>query len=156
MSYDILRIHCFHLYDHQLPWKEISHPLTLEKNGSLLILILAQIGQFIMTVFSRLFFPFANSCGEYACNFLIGDLVFQVSCRELKRADHVAFPPKGSKTKDGKNESVPAGLSYIIEIKDAYIPPWVICSICATMGSEGRSFEARYNKIHWLMETVTR
>ncbi|RVW82965.1 hypothetical protein CK203_042465 [Vitis vinifera] len=30
-----------------------------------------------------------------------------------------------------------AGLSYNIEIKDAYIPPWIISSICATMGSEG-------------------
>ncbi|RVW11983.1 hypothetical protein CK203_091851 [Vitis vinifera] len=28
-----------------------------------------------------------------------------------------------------------------IEIKDTYIPPWIISSICATMGSEGRSFE---------------
>eukprot|EP00261_Vitis_vinifera_P034278 XP_019075521.1 PREDICTED: uncharacterized protein LOC104879388 isoform X1 [Vitis vinifera] len=53
----------------------------------------------------------------------------EVSCGELKRADHVAFPLKGSKMKDEANE-----------IKDAYIPP------CATMGSKGRSFEARYDK----------
>ena len=52
--------------------------------------------------------------------------------------------------KDEANESVLAGLSYNIEIKDAYIPPWIISSICATMGSEGRSFEARYDKFcHW-------
>ncbi|CBI34121.3 uncharacterized protein LOC100257121 [Vitis vinifera] len=68
----------------------------------------------------------------------------EVSCRELKRADHVAFPLKGSKMKDEAIESVSAGLSYSIEIKDAYIPPWIISSICATMGSEGRSFEASF------------
>lgn len=59
---------------------------------------------------------------------------------ELKRADHVAAPP---------NECVQgssAGLCYTIEIKDAYLPPWIICSVCAVMGSEGRSFEARYHK----------
>ena len=48
--------------------------------------------------------------------------------------------------KDEANESVSASLSYNIEIKDAYIPPWIISSICATMGSEGRSSEARYDK----------
>ena len=78
-------------------------------------------------------------------SFFISELVLQVSCRELKRADHVAIPLKGSKTKDEENERVvAAGLFYSIEIKDAYIPPWIICNICATMGSEGRSFEARY------------
>ncbi|CBI17255.3 unnamed protein product, partial [Vitis vinifera] len=30
----------------------------------------------------------------------------EVNCRELKRADHVAFPLKGSKMKDEANESV--------------------------------------------------
>lgn len=65
---------------------------------------------------------------------------------ELKRADHIAAPPKGS-TKDGECvQSSSAGLCYTIEIKDAYLPPWIICSVCAVMGSEGRSFEARYHK----------
>ncbi|RVW82957.1 hypothetical protein CK203_042468 [Vitis vinifera] len=82
--------------------------------------------------------------------FFSSGLLLQVICRELKRAGHVAFPLKGSKMKDEANESVSAGLSYSIEIKDAYIPPWIISSICATMGSEGRSFEARYDKFcHW-------
>lgn len=65
---------------------------------------------------------------------------------EWKRADHIACPPKESS--DG-GEHVPgssAGLCYSIEIKDAYLPPWIICSMCAVMGSEGRSFEARYHK----------
>ena len=58
--------------------------------------------------------------------------------------------------KDEAIGSVSAGLSYSIEIKDAYIPPWIISSICATMGSEGRSFEARYgnSKIHFALKAM--
>ena len=56
--------------------------------------------------------------------------------------------------KDKANESVLAGLSNRIEIKDAYIPPWIISSICATMGSEGRSFEARYDKF-WILHDLS-
>ncbi|KAL4606748.1 hypothetical protein ACB092_09G125900 [Castanea dentata] len=68
----------------------------------------------------------------------------EVRCMELKRADHVASPPKGS-TKDGEcMQGSSAGLCYTIEIKDAYLPPWIICSVCAVMGSEGRSFEASF------------
>ena len=44
--------------------------------------------------------------------FFSSGLLLQVSCGELKRADHVAFPLKGSKMKDEANESVSAGLSY--------------------------------------------
>ncbi|CBI39101.3 unnamed protein product, partial [Vitis vinifera] len=73
-------------------------------------------------------------------------LCIWVRCRELKRADRVAFPLKGSNMEDEANGSVSVGLSYSIEIKDAYIPPWIIFSISATMGSEGRSFEARHVK----------
>ena len=60
--------------------------------------------------------------------------------------------------KDEANESVSAGLSYSIEIKDAYIPPWIISSIWATMGSEGRSFEARHDKFchcAWLFSMIS-
>ena len=97
-----------------------------------------------MVNFSFLFF-LANSIGVDAWNFS-SDLVLQVRCRELKRADRVAFPLKGSNMEDEANGSVSVGLSYSIEIKDAYIPPWIIFSISATMGSEGRSFEARHVK----------
>ncbi|XP_062167488.1 uncharacterized protein LOC133873750 isoform X2 [Alnus glutinosa] len=65
----------------------------------------------------------------------------EVRCMELKRADHIAAP-KGS-SKDGESvKGSSAGLCYCIEIKDAYLPPWIICSICDVMSSEGRSFEA--------------
>ncbi|GMY14383.1 protein downstream neighbor of son homolog isoform X1 [Fagus crenata] len=63
----------------------------------------------------------------------------EVRCMELKRADHIAAPKGGECV-----QSSSGGLCYSIEIKDAYLPPWIICSICAVMGSEGRSFEASF------------
>ncbi|RVW83021.1 Retrovirus-related Pol polyprotein from transposon RE1 [Vitis vinifera] len=88
--------------------------------------------------------------------FFSSGLLLQVSCGELKRADHVVFPLKGSKMKDEANESVSAGLSYNIEIKDAYIPPWIISSICATMGSVRRSFEVRKKEIFKFSQSTGR
>jgi hypothetical protein len=74
------------------------------------------------------------------------NICWQVRCMELKRADHIAAPSKGS-SKDGESvKGSSAGLCYCIEIKDAYLPPWIMCSICDVMSSEGRSFEARYHK----------
>ncbi|RVW23607.1 hypothetical protein CK203_095850 [Vitis vinifera] len=64
------------------------------------------------------------------------DLVLQVRCRELKRADRVAFPLRIQHGRRSKWKCF-CWLSYSIEIKDAYIPPWIIFSISATMGSEG-------------------
>ncbi|XP_059463104.1 uncharacterized protein LOC132191966 isoform X2 [Corylus avellana] len=65
----------------------------------------------------------------------------EVRCMELKRADHIAAP-KGSGKDGGSVKGSSAGLCYCIEIKDAYLPPWIICSIWEVMSSEGRSFEA--------------
>lgn len=66
----------------------------------------------------------------------------EVRCMELKRADHIAAPPRGSSKEGESVKGSSAGLCYCIEIKDAYLPPWIICSICDVMSSEGRSFEA--------------
>lgn len=69
----------------------------------------------------------------------------EVRCKEMKRADHVALPFQGYNMKGGElNQGSSPSLCYSIEIKDAYLPPWVICNICAIMGSEGRSFEASF------------
>lgn len=66
---------------------------------------------------------------------------------ELKRAEYVPTSDKGSTVKDGESmDPLASGFCSSVEIKDAYLPPWIICSICAVMGSEGRSFEARYGK----------
>lgn len=66
---------------------------------------------------------------------------------ELKRAECTSTSEKGSSMKDGESmDQLASGFHSSVEIKDAYIPPWIVCSICALMGSEGRSFEARYGK----------
>jgi protein downstream neighbor of Son len=56
-----------------------------------------------------------------------------IKCMEMTRAEDIA---QGSSN----------DLFYSIEIKDAIIPPWIICSICALMiGSQGRrNFEASF------------
>ncbi|PON44937.1 Donson [Parasponia andersonii] len=68
----------------------------------------------------------------------------EVKCMELKRAEHISTSDKVS-TVNNESQRIPSGFCSSVEIKDAYIPPWIICSICAVMGSEGKSFEARFS-----------
>ncbi|KAI9153672.1 hypothetical protein LWI28_014816 [Acer negundo] len=63
----------------------------------------------------------------------------EVTCTEMKNSDNIAAPCKGSVSKDGETTR---GSS--IEIKDAYLPPWIICNVCSIMGSEGGSFETSF------------
>ncbi|GMJ13978.1 hypothetical protein like AT3G54750 [Hibiscus trionum] len=73
----------------------------------------------------------------------------EVKCMEIKRADHGASVHQGSILKDG--HSIPissSGLCYSIEVKDSYIPPWIISNICAQMTSKGQSFEASFTTEH--------
>ncbi|XP_042958213.1 uncharacterized protein LOC122293823 [Carya illinoinensis] len=56
----------------------------------------------------------------------------EVKCMEWKRADHPKESSDGGEHVLGSS----AGLCYSIEIKDAYLPPWIIRSMCAVMGSE--------------------
>ncbi|KAG7017532.1 Protein downstream neighbor of Son [Cucurbita argyrosperma subsp. argyrosperma] len=69
-------------------------------------------------------------------------LFCKVKFKELRSANGIAAVSKGSTSKDGDSSSV--GVSYSLEITDEYIPPWVISSVCAVMGSKGRSFEASF------------
>ncbi|XP_030512493.1 uncharacterized protein LOC115726660 [Rhodamnia argentea] len=64
----------------------------------------------------------------------------EVRCMELRPANHIADPIKEDSSLGGDS---PAGLPYTLEITDAYIPPWIICNICALLGSQGR-FEASF------------
>ncbi|KAG6770291.1 hypothetical protein POTOM_025968 [Populus tomentosa] len=64
----------------------------------------------------------------------------EIKCVEVKRADHNAASPKGTESSQGSS----TGLLSSIEIKDACIPPWIVCRVCALMGSEGRNFEASF------------
>jgi len=68
----------------------------------------------------------------------------QIKCMEMRRAEDIAAN-NGSIWKDNKfAQGSSDGLLCSIEVKDTFIPPWIISGICALMGSEGRSFEARY------------
>lgn len=67
----------------------------------------------------------------------------EVKCKELKRAD--ALQLKGLIGKDGEPmDGSTCGICYSIEIKDAYLPPWIVCSLCTAMCSDGMSFEASF------------
>lgn len=69
----------------------------------------------------------------------------EVKCMELKRAECTSTSEKGSSMKDGESmDQLASGFHSSVEIKDAYIPPWIVCNICALMGSEGGSFEASF------------
>lgn len=71
----------------------------------------------------------------------------QVKFKEMKNANCIAAVSKGCTSKDG-DSTLPSsvGVSYSLEISDAYIPPWAVSSVCAVMamGSQGRSFEASF------------
>ncbi|CAN6719505.1 unnamed protein product [Malus baccata var. baccata] len=67
----------------------------------------------------------------------------EIKCTELKRADHIVSPKKTT-AKDGSMQGLSAGLCSSVEIKDPYLPPWIICSLLALLGSEERSFEASF------------
>ncbi|KAL0555233.1 hypothetical protein IC582_009172 [Cucumis melo] len=71
----------------------------------------------------------------------------QVKFKEMRSANCIAAVPKGRTSKDGDSTSPSSvGVSYSLEISDAYIPPWVVSSVCAVMamGSKGKSFEASF------------
>ncbi|XP_057999693.1 uncharacterized protein LOC110650472 isoform X3 [Hevea brasiliensis] len=69
----------------------------------------------------------------------------QIRCMEMKRVDHVAGSFKEFEVNNGEHiQGSSSGLRSSIEIKDAYIPLWIICRVCALIRSEGKSFEASF------------
>ncbi|KAI4348844.1 hypothetical protein L6164_009514 [Bauhinia variegata] len=68
-----------------------------------------------------------------------------IKCMEMKRVEHIAASNDGSMGKDSESaEGSSNGLCCSIEIKDAFLPTWIISHMCAFMASEGRSFEASF------------
>ncbi|XP_029126393.1 uncharacterized protein LOC114914915 [Cajanus cajan] len=63
---------------------------------------------------------------------------------ETRRAEDIAASYNGSIWKDGESARGSSDGLCTIEIKNALLPPWVICDTCALMASEGRSFEASF------------
>ncbi|GAB2263911.1 hypothetical protein Droror1_Dr00026045 [Drosera rotundifolia] len=69
----------------------------------------------------------------------------EVTCKEIKSIDYLASKFDGPKLKDDTtNIDSSTGVCYIIEIKDPFITPWAMASICAAIGSEDSSFEASF------------
>ncbi|KAK9715928.1 hypothetical protein RND81_06G199300 [Saponaria officinalis] len=66
----------------------------------------------------------------------------EVKCKEIKRVD--ALPSKEPTTKDGSIGNTKVGVCYSIELKGAFLPPWVVSYVCSAMSSEGKSFEASF------------
>ncbi|CAJ1881385.1 unnamed protein product [Sphenostylis stenocarpa] len=67
-----------------------------------------------------------------------------IKCMETRRAEDIAASHNGSIRKDGESIQESPDSICTIEIKDALLPPWIICRMCALMSSEGRSFEASF------------
>ncbi|KAK3003558.1 hypothetical protein RJ639_018807 [Escallonia herrerae] len=68
----------------------------------------------------------------------------EVRCKEVRRADHTLFPSMESDTIGEPKQGSSSGFCYSIEIKDAYLPPWIICNACDALSSNGSSFEASF------------
>ncbi|XP_071908560.1 uncharacterized protein [Coffea arabica] len=68
----------------------------------------------------------------------------QVRCKEVRRADQMHLPLKNCNAIDESTRDSAAGIHYSVEVKDAYLPPWIISCICNAMGSDGTSFEASF------------
>ncbi|KAL2953863.1 hypothetical protein AAZX31_19G189600 [Glycine max] len=67
-----------------------------------------------------------------------------IKCVETRRAEDIAASSNGSIWKDVESAQGSSDSLCTIEIKDALLPPWIICGICALMASEGRSFVASF------------
>ncbi|KAI4300615.1 hypothetical protein L6164_033971 [Bauhinia variegata] len=68
-----------------------------------------------------------------------------IKCMEMKRVEHIAAAYGGSIGKDGESaDGSSYGLCCSIEIKDAFLPPWIISGMCAFMSSEGGTFETSF------------
>ncbi|KAK7396798.1 hypothetical protein VNO78_17957 [Psophocarpus tetragonolobus] len=65
-----------------------------------------------------------------------------IKCMETRRAEDIAsYNRSWNDVECGRGSS--DGLCTV-EIKDTLLPPWIICSICALMASEGTDFEASF------------
>lgn len=68
----------------------------------------------------------------------------EVRCKEVRRADLMSVPSKDTIRAGEPSLRCSPGICYSIEIKDRYLPPWIISSICHTVCSHGTCFEASF------------
>ncbi|CAA0818777.1 Unknown protein [Striga hermonthica] len=68
----------------------------------------------------------------------------EVRCKQVRRVDYLSSQLKDS-NKDSEPKSSSAGICYSVEIKDTYLPPWVISGICNAMKCNGGDFQASFS-----------
>ena len=74
----------------------------------------------------------------------------QVKCKEVRTIDNLHVQLQESSTTSEPNQDSESTCS--IKIKDAYLPPWIITSVCDALASNGGDFEARYDKLKYLID----
>ncbi|GJX67090.1 protein downstream neighbor of Son [Tanacetum coccineum] len=66
----------------------------------------------------------------------------EVKCKEVRSIDNLHAPLQESATTSEPNQGSDSTCS--INIKDAYLPPWIIRSVCDALASNGGDFEASF------------
>ncbi|XP_073156923.1 uncharacterized protein [Henckelia pumila] len=68
----------------------------------------------------------------------------EVRCRQLRKADCISLQQKESDMNSAPYSDSSSGICNSIDIRDVYLPPWVICGICNAMRSNGVDFQASF------------
>ncbi|XP_047977157.1 protein downstream neighbor of Son [Salvia hispanica] len=68
----------------------------------------------------------------------------EIRCKQVRRVEHMSSQLKDSNMYSEPMRSSSSGISYSIELKDAYIPPWVVSGVCDAICSNGGDFQASF------------
>ncbi|KAL2250863.1 UNVERIFIED_CONTAM: hypothetical protein Sindi_2208600 [Sesamum indicum] len=68
----------------------------------------------------------------------------EVRCKQVRRVDYISSQLQDSNMDSEPTRTSSAGMCYSVEIRDTYLPPWVICGICDAMRSNGGDFQASF------------
>ncbi|XP_010554532.1 PREDICTED: uncharacterized protein LOC104824220 isoform X2 [Tarenaya hassleriana] len=69
----------------------------------------------------------------------------EIKCTEMVRTEHTGAAPMRTYPQDSDYGKTTSHDRYcMIEIKGAYLPPWIISNVCSIVGSDGRDFEASF------------
>ncbi|XP_073135112.1 uncharacterized protein [Henckelia pumila] len=68
----------------------------------------------------------------------------EVRCRQLRKADYISLKQKESDMNSAPYSDSSSGICYSIDIRDVYLPPWVIGGICNALCSNGVDFQASF------------
>ncbi|XP_042053497.1 protein downstream neighbor of Son-like [Salvia splendens] len=68
----------------------------------------------------------------------------EIRCKQVRRVEHMSSQLKDSNMYSEPIRSSSSGICYSIELRDAYIPPWVVSGVCDAMCSNGGNFQASF------------